>query len=63
MSLPPSLPLPRLTLAQAPLTCEIDAVNEYGEQQKVSIPAERALTVYVVRRESTIALIFSVTVP
>ncbi|MGC1176326.1 formate dehydrogenase accessory sulfurtransferase FdhD [Polaromonas sp.] len=51
MSSPPSLPLPRLTLAQAPLTCEIDAVNEYGEQQKVSIPAERALTVYVDKRE------------
>ncbi|OOG41088.1 formate dehydrogenase accessory sulfurtransferase FdhD [Polaromonas sp. A23] len=45
------LPLPRLTLAQAPLTCEIDTVNEYGEQQKVSIPAERALTVYVDKRE------------
>jgi len=43
--------LPRLTLAQAPLTCEIDAVNEYGEQHKVSIPAERALTVYVDKRE------------
>ena len=46
-----SLPLPYLTLAQAPLTCEIDAVNEYGEHHKVSIPAERALTVYVDRRE------------
>src|SRR3990167_3876099 len=46
-----TLPLPRLTLAQAPLTCEIDAVNEYGEQLKVSIPAERALTVYVDKRE------------
>jgi FdhD protein len=44
-------PLPRLTQAQAPLTCEIDTVNEYGEQQKVSIPAERALTVYVDKRE------------
>lgn len=43
--------LPRLTQAQAPLTCEIDTVNEYGEQQKVSIPAERALTVYVDKRE------------
>ncbi|UUZ72903.1 formate dehydrogenase accessory sulfurtransferase FdhD [Polaromonas sp. P1(28)-8] len=47
---PPRL-LPRLTLAQAPLTCEIDAVNEYGEPQKVSIPAERSLTVYVDKRE------------
>ncbi len=44
-------PLPLLTRAQAPLTCEIDAVNEYGEPQKVAIPAERALTVYVDKRE------------
>ena len=43
--------LPRLTLARAPLTSEIDAVNEDGEVQKVSIPAERALTVYVDKRE------------
>jgi len=43
--------LPYLTQARAPLTCEINAVNEYGEQQKVSIPAERALTVYVDKRE------------
>ena len=45
------LPLPNLTQAQAPLTCVIDAVNEHGEQQAVSIPAERALTVYVDKRE------------
>ena len=45
------MPLPHLTQARAALTCEIDAVNEYGEQQKVSIPAERALTVYVDKRE------------
>ncbi|MBA3595124.1 MAG: formate dehydrogenase accessory sulfurtransferase FdhD [Pseudomonadota bacterium] len=44
-------PLPHLTRAQAPLTCDIDTVNEYGERQKVSIPAERALTVYVDKRE------------
>ena len=43
--------LPHLTLAQAPLTCEIDAVNEFGEHQTVSIPAERALTIYVDKRE------------
>jgi FdhD protein len=47
----PQSPLPHLTSAQAPLTCEIDAVNEYGELQKVAIPAERALTVYVDKRE------------
>jgi FdhD protein len=43
--------LPYLTLAQAPLTCEIDTINEYGEHIAVSIPAERALTVYVDKRE------------
>ena len=43
--------LPRLTEARAPLTCEIDAVNEHGEHLAVSIPAERALTVYVDKRE------------
>ena len=46
-----TLPFPHLTLAQAPLTCEIDAVNEFGVYQAVSIPAERALTVYVDNRE------------
>jgi FdhD protein len=43
--------LPYLTQAQAPLTSEIDAVNEYGEVHMVSIPAERPLTVYVDKRE------------
>ncbi len=43
--------LPFLTQAQAPLTCEISAVNELGEHISVSIPAERALTVYVDKRE------------
>jgi FdhD protein len=43
--------LPFLTLAQAPLTCEVNALNEFGEPQQVSIPAERALTVYVDKRE------------
>ena len=49
--LTPVFPLPRLTRAQAPLTCEIDAINEYGEHLQVAIPAERALTVYVDKRE------------
>ena len=43
--------LPYLTQAQAPLTCDIDAVNEFGEHHQVAIPAERALTVYVDKRE------------
>ncbi len=47
----PSLPLPRLTHARLPLTRELCAVNEYGELQRVWIPVERALTVYVDKRE------------
>ena len=43
--------IPTLTQAQAPLTCEVDVVNEYGEKQRISLPAERALTVYVDKRE------------
>jgi len=43
--------LPFLTHARAPLTCEVAAVNEYGDLQPISIPAERALTVYVDKRE------------
>ena len=44
-------PLPALTGARAPLTCDVNAINENGERQLVSIPAERALTVYVDKRE------------
>jgi FdhD protein len=43
--------LPQLTQAQAPLTCEIATIDEHGESQQVSVPAERALTVYVDKRE------------
>ena len=43
--------LPTLTQATAPLTCSIPTVNEYGELKLVSIPAERALTIYVDKRE------------
>ncbi|WHZ12511.1 MAG: Sulfur carrier protein FdhD [Burkholderiaceae bacterium] len=42
---------PRLTQARAPLTREIEVLDEYGRKSVVSIPAERALTVYVDRRE------------
>ena len=38
---------PYLTQAKAPLTCVVSAVNEFGEHISLSIPAERALTVYV----------------
>ncbi len=49
----PRLPiiLPHLTQARAPLTFETTAVNEFGEATSISIPAERALTVYVDKRE------------
>ncbi len=43
--------LPHLTQAQAELTRHIDVVNEHGAREQVSIPAERALTVYVDKRE------------
>jgi FdhD protein len=46
-----SLPLPRLTSACAPLTRSVETVSETGERLMVSIPAERALTVYVDKRE------------
>lgn len=43
--------LPALTQARAPLTREIDVVNEKGEKSQMHIPAERDLTVYVDKRE------------
>ena len=43
--------LPFLTQAQAPLTREVMVVNEWGEAVTSTIPCERALTVYVDKRE------------
>ena len=43
--------LPALTQARAALTSEIVAINEFGEPTTVSIPAERALTLYIDKRE------------
>lgn len=52
MSLAPTSPLlPHLTQARAELTRTIGVVNEHGVHEQVSIPAERALTVYVDKRE------------
>ncbi len=42
---------PRLTQASAPLVREIAVVNEHGQPERISIPAERALTVYADKRE------------
>ena len=43
--------IPHLTQARAPLTERVQAIDEHGQAQSVSIPAERALTVYVDKRE------------
>jgi FdhD protein len=41
----------RLTAARAPLTREIEVRDEFGAARTISIPAERALTLFVDRRE------------
>lgn len=46
-----SVPMPHLSRASAPLTQAISAINEFGESTALSIPAERALTIYVDKRE------------
>ena len=47
----PALGKPRLTRAQALLTRRVTVRNEFGEVSETSIPAERALTVYLDKRE------------
>ena len=42
---------PFLTQARVPLTHAVEVVNEYGERLVMDIPSERALTVYVDKRE------------
>lgn len=42
---------PRLTHAQVPLTRRVAVRNEFGEVSDTAIPAERALTVYLDKRE------------
>ena len=42
---------PRLTTARAPLTRRVTVRNEFGEVSDTAIPAERALTVYLDKRE------------
>lgn len=45
------LSLPYLTHARVPLTHGLEVVNEFGERLVMDIPSERALTVYVDKRE------------
>jgi FdhD protein len=48
----PCMPeLPRLTHASAPLTQEVWVRDEFGAQRQITIPAERALTLFVDKRE------------
>src|SRR5450830_2079263 len=49
-SQPPS-PRPRLSEASAPLTHEVEVLDERGRRSTIAIPAERPLTIYVDRRE------------
>ena len=54
-STPASLALavakPRLSAASAALVHEVSVLDEYGATRSISIPAERALTVFVDKRE------------
>jgi FdhD protein len=43
--------LPFLTQARVPLTKEVHVTDELGQTRTLSIPAERALTIYVDKRE------------
>lgn len=43
--------LPRLTQTRVPLTREVEVLDEYGETRHIHIPNERALTVFVDKRE------------
>jgi FdhD protein len=43
--------LPRLTRAAAVLTREVEVLDEFGQRRTIHIPAERALTLYVDKRE------------
>ncbi len=49
----PSQPLqqPRLTQAKVPLTRTVTVCNEFGEIAETPIPAERALTIYLDKKE------------
>jgi FdhD protein len=40
-----------LTDARGPLTREVEVLDEHGQRRAISIPAERALTVFVDKRE------------
>jgi FdhD protein len=47
----PPLPKPYITRARAPLTRSVTVHNEFGEVSETQIPAERALTIYLDKKE------------
>ncbi|WP_089959035.1 formate dehydrogenase accessory sulfurtransferase FdhD [Limnohabitans sp. 2KL-3] len=47
----PTLAKPHITQARAPLTRNVKVCNEWGEHSETQIPAERALTVYLDKKE------------
>ena len=51
MTIQTAAEVPRLTQAAAPLTRAVQALDEFGALRDVTIPAERALTVFVDKRE------------
>lgn len=44
-------PKPHITQARAPLTRTVTVFNEFGEKSESQIPAERALTIYLDKKE------------
>ena len=42
---------PRLSAASAPLTHTVEVLDEFGARRRIEVPAERALTVFVDKRE------------
>jgi FdhD protein len=46
-----TLAKPQVTQARAPLTRHVSVCNEFGEQSETQIPAERALTIYLDKKE------------
>ncbi len=44
-------PAPRLSAASAPLTHTVEVLDEFGARRRIEVPAERALTVFVDKRE------------
>jgi FdhD protein len=51
LPLPTRRNLPRLTRTAVPLTRDVEVLDEFGQRRTIPIPNERALTLYVDKRE------------